>query len=359
MLKIRDLLSQKFNKFNYLCTIKLQNMDFDNLLSDLKNKIYKPIYVFFGDESYFIDELTNYIANNVLSESEKAFNQTILYGKDVNVATVVEQSRRFPMMANLQVIIVKEAQQVDKFKDFEPYFEKPVKSTILVFSFKNTAKFDKRTKIYNLIAKNGIIFESKKKYEREVYSWISSRLAQENLTIHPEALRLLYESIGSDLSRLASEIKKLKITMPEGNTQIQKEDVAQNIGVNRDFNIFELQKALSYKDKIKVYKIIDYFAKDKKNNPLIATVARLFDYFKKVLIYHSLTDKSQFNAAAALGVNKFFVEEYKIAAKNYNVAKLVNIITYLRETDAKLKGIGAVNPEDADLSKELFYKILH
>lgn len=334
-------------------------MDFENIISDLKNKIYKPVYVFFGDESYFIDELTNYIANNVLSESEKAFNQTILYGKDVNVATVVEQSRRFPMMANLQVIIVKEAQQVDKFKDFEPYFEKPVKSTVLVFSFKNTAKFDKRTKIYNLIAKNGIIFESKKKYEREVYTWISARLAQENLTIHPEALRLLYESIGSDLSRLASEIKKLKITMPEGNTQIQKEDVAQNIGVNRDFNIFELQKALSYKDKIKVYKIIDYFAKDKKNNPLIATVARLFDYFKKVLIYHSLTDKSQYNAAAALGVNKFFVEEYKIAAKNYNVTKLVNIISYLRETDAKLKGIGAVNPEDADLSKELFYKILH
>ncbi|MDD4150856.1 MAG: DNA polymerase III subunit delta [Bacteroidales bacterium] len=334
-------------------------MEFNNILNDLKNKIYKPIYLFYGDEGYFIDELTNFISANVLNESEKAFNQTILYGKDVNVYSVIEQARRFPMMANLQVIIIKEAQQIDKFKNFETYLQNPVKSTLLVFSFKNTPKFDKRTKVYTQLTKNGVVYESKRKYEREVYSWITSKLANENLTIHPEALRLLYESIGADLSRLSSEIKKLKITVPDDRAQINKDDVAQNIGVNRDFNVFELQKALSTKDKLKVYKIVDYFAKDKKNNPLIATVARLFDYFKKVLIYHSLADKSQYNAAAALGVNKFFVDEYKVASNNYSLGKLVNIISYLRETDAKLKGVGAVNPDDGDLAKELFYKILH
>jgi len=334
-------------------------MEFNNILNDLKNKIYKPIYLFYGDEGYFIDELTNFISTNVLDESEKAFNQTILYGKDVNVYSVIEQARRFPMMANLQVIIIKEAQQIDKFKNFETYLQNPVKSTLLVFSFKNTHKFDKRTKVYIQLTKNGVVYESKRKYEREVYSWITSKLANENLTIHPEALRLLYESIGADLSRLSSEIKKLKITVPDDRAQINKDDVAQNIGVNRDFNVFELQKALSTKDKLKVYKIVDYFAKDKKNNPLIATVARLFDYFKKVLIYHSLADKSQYNAASALGVNKFFVDEYKLASNNYSLGKVISIISYLRETDAKLKGVGAVSPDDGDLAKELFYKILH
>ncbi|PLX08788.1 MAG: DNA polymerase III subunit delta [Marinilabiliales bacterium] len=334
-------------------------MTFENIISDLKNKIYKPIYLFYGEESYFIDELTNYIAKNVLTEAEKSFNQTILYGKDVNVTNVIELSRRFPMMANMQVVIVKEAQDIKKFADFEPYVSNPVKSTILVFSFKNKKTVDKRTKVISQISKQGVMFESKRLYERDIYPWITSKLNAENISIHPEALRLLYESIGADLTRISAEIKKLLITLPEDTTQIQKEDVAQNIGINRDFNIFELQKALSYKDSKKVYKIVDYFSKDAKNNPLIATVARLFDYFRKVILYHSLTDKGKNNAASVLGVNPYFVDEYRVAAKNYSLSKLIIIVSYLRDTDAKLKGVGAVNANDSDLSKELFYKILH
>lgn len=334
-------------------------MDFNSIINDLKNKIYKPVYLFYGEESYFIDELTNYIAKNVLTDAEKSFNQTIVYGKDANIVDVIEMSRRFPMMANLQVVIVKEAQDLKRFKELETYVNNPVASTLLVLSFKNTKKVDKRLKVNSLISKKGVLFESKRLYERETYSWISNALKKDNLTIHPEGLRLFYESIGADLSRLSNEITKLKVTLPQGVTQIEKDHVATNIGVNRDFNIFELQKALGKKEKLKVYKIIDYFVKNSKSNPLIGTVARLFDYFKKILIVHTLKDKSKNNIASAVGVNPYFAEEYREAMNNYSMAKLLNIISYLRDCDAKLKGVGATNPTDGDLSKELIYKILH
>ncbi len=333
-------------------------MDFDNILADLKNKIYKPLYLFYGEESYFIDELTNYVQKNVLSEAEKAFNQTVVYGKDVNPVDVIEMSRRYPMMANMQVVIVKEAQDLKNFKLFESYVENPVKSTILVFSFKQTRTLDKRLKVNNLIIKNGVVFESKKLYEKSIYPWITESLKKEKLTIHPEALRLFYESIGSDLSRLANEIRKLAITQKPG-AQIQKDDIAFNIGVNRDFNVFELQKAIGEKDKLKVYKILDHFGKDPKNNPLIGTVIALFNYFVKLIQVHALTDKSKNNIAATVGVNPYFVDEYLRAMQNYPLPKLISIVSYLRETDLKLKGVGSNAVSDADLAKELIYKILH
>jgi len=262
------------------------------------------------------------------------------------------------MMANMQVVIIKEAQDIKDFKSFEHYVENPVKSTIMVFSFKQTKTLDKRLKITNLFLKNGVVFESKRLYEKALYPWITESLKKENLTIHPEALRLFYESIGSDLSRMANEIKKLAITQKPGS-QILKDDIASNIGVNRDFNVFELQKALGEKDKIKVYRIMDYFGKDSKNNPLIATVARLFDYFTKLIIIQTLTDKSKNNIAAKAGVPFYFADEYLKAAGNYSMAKLFSIVSYLRETDVKLKGVGSNDIGDADLAKELIYKILH
>jgi DNA polymerase-3 subunit delta len=334
-------------------------MDFENIISDLKNKIYKPIYLFFGEESYFIDELTNFISKNVLTESEKAFNQTVFYGKDANVVDVIEMARRYPMMSNIQVIIVKEAQEIKKFKDFEPYFLNPAKSTLLVFNFKQTKTIDQRLKVNSLIAKHGVIFDSKKLYENQVYSWINATLKKDNLTIHPEALRLLYESIGSDLSRISNEIKKLTITLEPGVKQLTKDDVARNIGVHREFNIFELQKALGGKDKMKVYRIIDHFGKDPKNNPLIMTISRLFEYFSKLIVLHTLTDKSKNNVASKLGVSPYFVDEYFVALEKYPLSKLVAFVSYLRETDLKLKGIDSTMVPEADLSKELIYKILH
>ncbi|MDD3688214.1 MAG: DNA polymerase III subunit delta [Bacteroidales bacterium] len=333
-------------------------MDFDQIMSDLQNKIYKPLYLFYGEESYFIDELTGFIQKNVLTEGEKAFNQTVVYGKDSNAVDIVELARRYPMMANLQVVIIKEAQDLKNIKLFESYVENPVKSTVLVFSFKQTKNVDKRLKVFSLMQKNGVVFESKKLYEKQVYPWITNSLKKEGLTIHPEALRLFYESIGADLSRLSNEIKKLSITQAKGS-QITKDEIAANIGVNRDFNVFELQKAIGEKNKIKCYQILDYFGKDSKNNPLIATVSRLFDYFTKLIKLHTLEDKSRNSIAAAAGVNPYFVDEYIGAMKNYPLPKLINIVSYLRETDLKLKGVGATDPGDADLAKELIYKILH
>lgn len=333
-------------------------MDFDQILTDLQNKIYKPLYLFYGEESYFIDELTTYIQKNVLTEGEKAFNQTVVYGKDSNAVDIIELARRYPMMANLQVVIIKEAQDLKNIKLFETYVENPVKSTVLVFSFKQTKNVDKRLKVFSLMQKNGVVFESKKLYEKQVYPWITNSLKKEGLTIHPEALRLFYESIGADLSRLSNEIKKLSITQAKGS-QISKDEIAANIGVNRDFNVFELQKAIGEKNKTKCYQILDYFGKDSKNNPLIATVARLFDYFTKLIKLHTLEDKSKNSIAAAAGVNPYFADEYIAAMRNYPLVKLISIVSYLREADLKLKGVGATDPGDADLAKELIYKILH
>jgi len=333
-------------------------MDFEQILADLKNKIYKPIYLFYGEESFFIDELTNYIQQNVLTETEKAFNQDIVYGKDITATNLIELSRAFPMMANYRVVILKEAQGLKDFKNLEPYVQNPVNSTILVLSFKNTAKVDKRLKVFNLLSKNAVVFESKRLYENQVYPWIEKTLRENGLSIHTEALRLFYESIGADLSRLSNEIKKLVITQEKGK-QISKEDIAFNIGINRDYNIFELQKAIGLKDKLKCYQILDYFSKDPRANPLFATVNRLFDYFTKIIKLHMLQDKSKQSVANAVGVHPYFAEEYLIAMKNYPLSKLIQIVSYLRETDMKLKGVGAVSISDADLSKELLYKILH
>lgn len=333
-------------------------MDFEQILADLKNKIYKPIYLFYGEESFFIDELTNYIQQNVLTETEKAFNQDIVYGKDITATNLIELSRAFPMMANYRVVILKEAQGLKDFKNLEPYVQNPVNSTILVLSFKNTAKVDKRLKVFNLLSKNAVVFESKRLYENQVYPWIEKTLRENGLSIHTEALRLFYESIGADLSRLSNEIKKLVITQEKGK-QISKEDIAFNIGINRDYNIFELQKAIGLKDKLKCYQILDYFSKDPRANPLFATVNRLFDYFTKIIKLHMLKDKSKQSVANAAGVHPYFAEEYLIAMKNYPMSKLIQIVSYLRETDMKLKGVGAVSISDADLSKELLYKILH
>ncbi|HPX76379.1 MAG TPA: DNA polymerase III subunit delta [Bacteroidales bacterium] len=333
-------------------------MDFEQILADLKNKIYKPIYLFYGEESFFIDELTNYIQQNVLTETEKAFNQDVVYGKDVTATNLIELSRAFPMMANYRVVILKEAQDLKDFKNLEPYVQNPVNSTILVLSFKNTAKIDRRLKVFNLLSKNAVVFESKRLYENQVYPWIEKTLRENGLSIHTEALRLFYESIGADLSRLSNEIKKFVITQ-EKDKQISKEDIAFNIGINRDYNIFELQKAIGLKDKLKCYQILDYFSKDPRANPLFATVNRLFDYFTKIIKLHMLQDKSKQSVANAVGVHPYFAEEYLIAMRNYPMSKLIQIVSYLREADMKLKGVGAVSISDADLSKELLYKILH
>ena len=333
------------------------NISFENLLSDLKNQIYYPVYLLHGEESYFIDAISDYIEQNVLSELEKEFNQTIVYGKDSNVLTLVSYAKRFPMMANYQVLIVKEAQDLDKIEDFQPYIEHPLTSTILVLCYKY-GKLDKRKGLYKAIEKQGVAYESAKLYDNKIPDWINDYLHQLKYSITPKAAIMLTEFLGADLGKIVNEIQKLLINIPAG-AEITENYVEKNIGISKDFNVFELQKALARKDVVKANQIILYFAANLRENPLVKVIPILYSYFSKVLTYHYLPDKSKNSVAAALAVNPFFVADYQQAARSFPVGKIVSVISLLREYDLKAKGVDNASTNDGELMKELIFKILH
>ncbi len=333
------------------------SISFDNLLADLKNQIYYPVYLLHGEESYFIDIISDYIEQNVLSDLEKEFNQTIVYGKDSDVSILISYARRFPMMANYQVLIVKEAQDLEKIEDFQPYFENPLTSTILVLCYKYT-KYDKRKTFYKTIEKHGVAYESARLYDNKIPDWINEYLRKRNYSITPKASALLCEFLGADLGKIVNEIQKLLINIPAG-AEINEEYVEKNIGISKDFNVFELQKALAKKDVVKANQIILHFAANLRENPLVKVIPILHSYFVKVLTYHYLPDKSKNSVASALSVNPFFVADYQQAARNFPVGKVVSVISYLREYDLKAKGVENSSAGDGELMKELIFKILH
>jgi len=332
-------------------------MTFDQIIGDLKNKIYRPVYFLHGEEPYYIDEISSFIEKNVLTDTEKEFNQTIIYGRDTNVQTIVSNAKRFPMMANYQVVIIKEAQYIDKIEELDPYLDNPLDSTILVVSYKYK-KIDGRKSLYKKIKKKGVLFESKKIYENQIPTWISNYLAKPGYSITPKASIMLTEFLGTSLSKIVNELGKLVINIPE-NAQIDDVLVEKNIGISKDFNIFELQNAIGRKDVLKANQIARYFAANPKDNPLVKTIVLLYGYFSKLLVFHQLKDKSNRNIAAELGVNPFFVKDYQMAARNYSFQKLTRIISYLRDYDLKSKGVGSVSATDGELLKELLFKILH
>ncbi len=333
-------------------------MTFNQILKDIDKRIFQPVYLLWGEEPYFIDAIVKKITETVLTESEKSFNQTVLYGKDTNAYEINEIARRFPMMANHQLVIVKEAQELKDFKKLESYVSDPLKSTILVFAHKYK-KIDKRLKVIKKIEQNGLVFESKRVYENKIPAWIETYLVDKNLRISPKATMLLSENLGTGLSKIVNELDKLIITMPEGADTVTPEMVEKNIGISRDFNIFELQRALGTRDKSKAYLIIDFFGKNPKNNPAVLTVMMLFAYFKRLLVMKTLKDKSRNSIAAALGISPFFVNEYMQASKHYNLKSLVSIVSILRTYDMKVKGVGAGNMPESEMMREMIYKILH
>jgi len=343
-------------------------MEHSQLLTDLKNKKYKPIYFLSGDETYFIDLISDYIEKNVLDDSEKEFNQTVLYGGDITPNDIVGAAKRFPMMSEYQVVIVKEAQSIKNFikddekKDksksaFELYLENPLQSTILVICYREK-KLDKRTNIAKLIAKNGVVFESKKLYDNQVPDWIKNYLAQKKYTLNPKAAVLLAEYLGTSLSKITNEIDKLIINLPP-NTEITPEHVQKNIGISKDYNVFELQNAISRRDPIKANKIINYFAANPKDNSMIMILSLLYGHFVKIMLYHSIQNKTKANVASEMGINPFFVGDYEIAGKNYPFVKLKSIFSFLREYDLRVKGVGNVSATEGELLKELVFKIMH
>lgn len=332
-------------------------MTYDSILSDLKAKKYAPIYFLMGDESYFIDQISAFISANVLAESERDFNYSVLYGKDIDAGTVINAAKRYPMMAKYQVVIVREAQNIRNINDLVYYAQNPLKSTILVINFKYKT-LDKRIKLYKELEKNAVLFESKKLYDDKLPDWITTYLATKDYQIQPTGALMLSEFLGNDLNKIAMELDKLMLVIPKGEKLITSVHIEENIGISKDYNNIELQKALARKDHLKAFRIADHFAQNQKDNPLPVTLGMLFSFFNKIIIYHQLADKSKMAVAAALKVNPFFVPDYMQAAKAFSSAKSLDIISDLRVYDLKSKGVRNISAPPGELLKELVYKIL-
>lgn len=332
-------------------------MEFNDILSDLKSKKYKPIYFLSGDEPYFIDKISDYIEKKVLDESEREFNQTVLYGRDTDVGTIIGEAKRYPMMSDRMVVIVKEAQNIRNIEDLDGYVNNPLDSTLLVICYKYKT-LDKRKAFPKTVAKKGVLFESKKLYENKIPDWISGYLKEKKYTVSPKSSQLLTEYLGTDLGKISNELDKLMINLPPG-TEITPDHIQQNIGISKDFNTFELNDALSKRDIVKANQIVNYFAANSKDHPIPVTIASLNTFFVKLLRYHFLEDKSKDAAARALGVHPFFVSDYINAAKNYPTAKIKGIVSNLREYDLRSKGVDNASADEGELMKELIWKILH
>lgn len=330
----------------------------NQIVDEITSGNTKPIYFLMGEEAFYIDKLSDYIENNILTEEEKGFNQMILYGRDVEIEDIIANAKRYPMMSEKQVIIVKEAQDLSRvIEKLSAYAENPQPTTILVICYKYKT-LDKRKKLSKLIAKNGCLFESKKLYDNQVGGWIGNELKGKGYTIEPKANQMLVEFLGNDLSKVINELNKLTLILPVGRT-ISANDIEENIGISKDFNYFELQKAIGEGNVVKANRIVIYFAQNPKSNPLVLTISMLNNYFTKLLLYNGLKDKGRINASKVLGINPFFVNDYEVAAKKYPMRKVAQIISFLRDADVKSKGVGATNLPQGDILKELIFKIMH
>ena len=327
------------------------------LVSDIKQRKLKPIYFLMGEESYYIDKISDFIEANVLTEEERGFNQMVLYGRDVTIEDIVGNAKRYPMMAEYQVVIVKEAQDLSRtIEKLVSYAENPQPTTVLVLNYKYK-KLDKRKSLYKAVKKVGVVYESKTLYENQVADWIRRVLSPKKYTISPKAAQMLVEFLGTDLSKISNELEKLQIILPEGS-QITPEVIEENIGISKDFNNFELRKAIGDKNSLKAYQIVYYFADNPKDNPMVVTVTLLFNFFSQLLHFHGLKDKSPRNVASALKVNPYFVNEYITAARNYPMKKVSTVVSILRDFDVKSKGVGSNAVPQGDLLKELLAKVL-
>ncbi len=328
------------------------------IVADIKSGNIKPIYFLMGEEPYYIDKISEFIEKNVLTEEDKGFNQMVLYGRDITIEEIIDNAKRFPMMAERQVLIVKEAQDLSRTIDkLESYSENPQPSTVLVICYKYK-KIDKRKTLYKTIQKKGLVYESKKLYENQVADWIRRVLSGKSYKIDTKAASMLVEFLGTDLSKINNELEKLMIILPV-DSSITPKDIEENIGISKDYNNFELRKAVGERNILKVNRIINYFAHNQKANPMVMTISLLNSFFTQLLIYHSLKDKSKNNVAKSLKVNPYFVSDYVTAAKNYPMRKVSQVIALLHEADVKSKGVGANALPARDLLKELLFKIIH
>lgn len=332
-------------------------MTFEQIISDIHKKKYAPVYFLMGEEPYFIDVISDTIEEEVLDETEKAFNQIVLYGRDVTIDIVADHAKSFSMMGGYMVVIVKEAQDLKNIEDFEKYLDVIPNTTILVFDYKYK-KLDKRRAMAKKIEKmGGVLFESKKLYDNNIPGWIQTYLADKGYTITPKAAQMLTDFLGTDLHKVRNELDKLLVALPK-QRKIDDVDVERNIGISKDFNVFELQNALGRRDAVKAMQIVQHFG-ESKDNPLFLTAISLFGYYTKILKTHYATDQSPTALATAIGVSPFFVRDYQAAARNISIAECVKNIAVLREYDLKSKGYNTGDAPEKELYREMIFKLLH
>ena len=330
------------------------------ILKDVRNKNFKPVYFLMGEESYFIDLITDAIIENALTDDERDFNQTIMYGADIdNYGTVVNAAKRYPMMAPRQLVVVKEAQQVANIELLSFYLKQPLESTILVINHKHGVV--KGKKLLSEIEQVGVLYESKKLYDNQLPAFINNYVAATGRTIENKAMQMIADYIGSDLNRLTSELDKLRISMGEDKTRITPEDVERNIGVSKDFNNFELLNAIVTRNVFKANQIVNYFERNPKNNPFIVTISVLFGFFSNLMLAFFAADKSEQGLMQELKLRSTFQSrDYITAMRNYNAFKCIDIIALLRQYDARSKGIGTTsNTSEGEMLRELVFKIMH
>lgn len=332
---------------------------YEEIVRSIKNHDYKPVYYLMGEESYYIDKISEYILQTVLKEEEREFNQTVLYGSDTDISTVINAAKRYPMMAERQVVILKEAQHVKRMEDLVYYVQKPLQSTILVICHKN-GTLDRRKKLAAEIEKVGFLFESKKMKDSQLPGFITSYLKRKSVEIEPKASEMMAEFVGTDLSRMAGELDKLVITLAPGIRRVTPEQIERNIGISKDYNNYELRSAIVAKDVLKANRIIKYFSENPKTNPIQMTLSVLFGFFSNLMLAYYAPDKTEQGIANQLGLKSAWqAREYMAAMRVYSGVKVMQIIGEIRYCDAKSKGVENASLSDEDLLRELVYKILH
>ena len=328
------------------------------LKESIKSGNYYPVYLLTGDENYYIDEVSNFIESSVVDESLRDFDQVILYGRDTNMRAVLSNAKQFPVMSPVRLVMVKEAQNIDS-DEWDPlveYLNHPQPQTLLVFCYRHK-KLDKRKKVYKTILNKGCVFESAKMYDDRLPDWIGTYVNNHGTSITQKGAMLIAEYIGNDLGKIANELSKVFITLRPGEP-IDENIIERNIGISKDYNVFELQKAIGRRDVVKCNRIVNHFAANPKDNPIQMVVSMLYSFFIKVMIYHQLPDKTK--AVGVLNVNSFFIRDYATAASNYPLPKLASCIGYLYEADLRSKGMyNSGNVTDGELLKELIFKIIH
>ncbi|MBQ6955343.1 MAG: DNA polymerase III subunit delta [Bacteroidales bacterium] len=334
------------------------------LISDLKAGQFAPIYLLTGEENYYIDLVSDYMENNIISDDFKDLAQTILYGRDVVMEEVIEKANNIPMLSPIQLIMVKEAQDIGKSRNktvadwdaLVKYLEHPHPYTILVLCYRH-AKMDKRTKAYKTISEKGVIYERNKLRDDEIPGWVSNIVSQKGYSITQRGAMMIAEALGNDLGKISNELSKIYITHPAGSA-ITEEVIERNIGISKDYNVFELQNAIGRRDVERCNRIVNYFAANPKANPIQMVLPSLYGYFIKVMIFIQEPDKKV--AAQKMGINPFFIRDYEAAARNYTLGKLASCIGYLHETDLRSKGVrNSGTTTDGELLKELVFKIIH